>query len=229
MNNKKIICIILLCISTTALFALGNAEFWNLGFSADSRYVCFGQYWVESQGLHASAEMSVIDVARNSFVDDGRSYQRSSAPVSVGNNGRNAILDLIRTNNAILNRYAIEHTNQGRIIYVRVADTAQSGTIDFQDFQSNDRYSIRIVNAINNTGAAFHLQGIITRANGVQRPFSVGLPGYYRPNVQNYAIAQIIVAPNNRNYVFVIEQLIDQEDGGSLVIRYMIETLSVDQ
>lgn len=229
MNRKKFVCIILLCIPTVSLFSLGTAEFWNLGFSADSRYVCFGQYWVEAQSLHANAEISVVDVVSNSFVDGGRTNLRSSTPVSAGNNGRNVMLDLIRRNNTRLNRYSIEHANQGRIIYLRITNTPQSNTINFQDFQSNSRYSIQLISSKNSTGAAFHLQGTITGTNGVQRPFSVGLPNYYRPNVQDYTIAQIIVAPNNRNYVFIIEQLINQESGRSPAVRYMIETLSIDQ
>lgn len=219
--------ILLFIVPAASLVALDDAEFWNLGFSADSRYMCFAQYWVDSRGLFANAEIRVVDVKRNSFVNNGEAQSRSTTPVSVGGNGRNSVLDLVRSTNAVLSRYAIEHVRRGRIIYLRVGGTPSSDMIEFQDFQSNNRYSIRLLSSQNSSGVAFHLQGHITKADGTRRDFSVGLPDYYRPNVVKYTVSQIIVAPDNRGHVFVIAQLVNAGKAVP-VTRYMVETLSID-
>lgn len=217
----------LFIIPADSLAALDDAEFWNLGFSADSRYMCFAQYWVDSRGLFANAEIRVVDMKRNSFVSNGSAQLRSTMQVSVGGNGRNSVLDLVRGNNAVLSSYAIEHMRRGRIVYLRVGGGAASNTIDFQDFQSDNHYSIRLISSRNSSGVAFSIRGSITLADGTRRDFSVGLPDYYRPNVVSYTVSQIIVAPDNRSHVFVIEQLVDV-GGIAPVARYMVETLSID-
>ena len=68
MGYKKLLLLLALIVQSAALFAIDNAEFWNLGFSNDSRYFSFGQYWVTSDRFVANAEMNVIDVANNDFV-----------------------------------------------------------------------------------------------------------------------------------------------------------------
>lgn len=228
MKSKSLFLLVLGCLCGGTLLALDDAEFWNLGFSADSRYVCFGQYWVDSDMLVANAEVSVVDVARNVFVPNGTGRLRGSIPVSIGSNGRNAVVDLIRTLQPIVSRHAIQHINQGRIIYLNIDDSKEHDAIDFKDFQTDDQYSVRLIERVNSSGAAFHIRGSLTRTNGTQRSFSVGAPDYYRPNVLGYDISQIVVAPNDRNYIFVIKQRLSRKDGAP-VTRYMLETLSIDQ
>ncbi len=50
------------------------------------------------------------------------------------------------------------------------------------------------------------------------------MPNYWRKGVINYRIKQILLGPNERSLIFVIEK--EEQDGKAENIRYMVETLS---
>jgi predicted secreted protein len=55
--------------------------------------------------------------------------------------------------------------------------------------------------------------------------YKVGHPDVVRKGVQNYTVVQIILTPNERALVFVIER--EESDGkGGINLRNMVETLT---
>jgi predicted secreted protein len=51
----------------------------------------------------------------------------------------------------------------------------------------------------------------------------VGLPDYWRQGVRQYKIKQVLLAPDDRSVVIVVER--QEQDATGANIRYMVETL----
>ena len=52
---------------------------------------------------------------------------------------------------------------------------------------------------------------------------TVGLPDYWRTGVRRYRIKQVLLAPDDRSVVMVIER--EEQDSTGINIRYMVETV----
>ena len=224
--TKKRVIYIMACIASIiaplTLAASERAQFWNLGFSQNSQYFAFSQYWVDSKNSHASSEMYIIDTAHNTFVPGGSSSYRSNSVLSPGNDGRNASLHLFRQQVSLFNRYKIDNVTQGRLVYIRVNGTTDDSSVRFRDFATTNTYSIDVVQRRGTDGAAFSLAVDVTRANGRTQTLNVGLPNYYRKDVYSYRLSQVIVAPDERTLIFVIEQEFGFENSNR--VRYMVES-----
>lgn len=219
------VCVML--FSLVSIYAAENAEFWNLGFSSDSRYFSFAQFWVANYSATANAELYFVDTARNQFVEGSGEQVSGSQQVAVGNNGRNAVLELVRSGTRYFDQYRINHLRQGRIIYINLQNEKSTSAVTFKDHLTNTAYTVNINqnNAID--GAAFTINGTVTKSSGKAQQLSVGLPNFFRPNVLSYSISQIILAPDESALVFVVEQVIS--DSSVRKTRFMIETVTLDQ
>ena len=71
--------------------------------------------------------------------------------------------------------------------------------------------------------SSFHLLVTVEEPSGRFTSHTVGLPDYWRNGVRRYQIKQVLLAPDDRSVVIVIER--QEQDSGGVNIRYMVETL----
>lgn len=217
---------ILLLVS--GLLSAGDiAEFQNLGFSDDSRYFAFSQYGVQEDTLFPFADLYVVDVAANRFVPQGVLRRTVEQLITPGANGSGAMHHLIREHDAILTEYGIKHTNKGRIVYARIDGEPSRDRLDFRDFETGNRFQVELIQSFSGDKAdikgRFHLDVRFVPESGSSRRFTVGLPEFDRPGVQNYRVHQAVLSPDDGSIVFVIEMQRYAEKG--IDLRYMVETL----
>ncbi len=223
---RRYLVFVLILIVPWPLLSNERAQFWNMGFSNNSQYFSFSQFWVNPQNSQVASELYMVDTGRNDFVNGGRDSYQSQGSLSPGNSGRNAALHLFRKRTALFEQYDINNTALGRLIYLLVNDHESSNRVSFRDFSTDNHYTVTINQRHNSRGAAFSIEAVVKYSDGTQRRLNIGLPNLYRKNIYNYRLAQVIVAPNERVLVFVIEQELDFQ--GSNRTRYMVETAVLD-
>ena len=59
--------------------------------------------------------------------------------------------------------------------------------------------------------------------SGKKQNYKIGNPAYTRKGISDYKVKKVILSPDEKGLVFVIEKKVEKTDGVS--IRYMIETL----
>ncbi|GHT69383.1 hypothetical protein FACS1894110_18720 [Spirochaetia bacterium] len=232
MVSKKtcflIACALVLCAST--LWAGDMASFVDLGFSPDGRTYMFSQYGVQSGTLRPWAELFVVDVPRNDFVNGGRIAFTHNSPVISGSDGSSAFYRLIARNAALAERYRINFLLQGQPLYISL-DTneviGQGETIEFRDFEAGNSYKASLMPLVegsgNNLRSSFHITLDRVTRNGDRKTYMVGNPQIKRALVASYKIKKVVIAPNDGSVIFVIEMKIQTDDGYD--IRYMVEAL----
>ena len=222
----------LLCVFLCAgvLFAGDIAVFQNLGFSPDARSFMFAQYGVTEKNSAPYAKLYVVDVATNRFLPQGTLASPESATaaaVQPGQDGRGALFTLLEENLAIKKRYRIDHLKTGRLLYVLLNGEPPREKLEFRDFESGKKYNIDFIQAGGGSGdqvkASFHLRVTVTGPSGASATHTVGLPGYWRQGVKRYRLKQVLLGPDDRSLIFVVEK--EEVDTSGVNIRYMVETL----
>lgn len=203
------------------------ARFTNLGFSQDSRTFAFAQHGINHQTGHPFAEVFLVDVPGNVFRQNGVARNVFTRGVSPGQDGSGAMLNVLRTLTPQLESHGIDHLNQGRIIHLAFNETEPRPRVEFRDFQENTRYTIAVTQESRGRGtdgsAAFHLDITARFTDGTTVEHRVGRPGFFREGVNRYAVGQVILAPDERSLVVVMERITDVPGGRR--IRYMVETV----
>ena len=209
------------------LFAGDVANFVNLGFSPDSRYFMFGQYGV-TEGMIAYAGLYAVDVAHDRFVTDGERRGRYLGSLEPGEDGRGEFYNLIADNAALAKRLRINHLLTGRVLYLLLDGQQPKPKLQFRDFQTGNDYTVTLDQfqySNRQVSSSFSIDVTIHTAKGKNLHFTVGLPNFKRIGVENYRIREIIVGPDNRSLVFVIEKQEKDKDGVN--VRYMVDTLTL--
>ncbi len=212
---------------TGLLFAGDVANFVNLGFSPDSRYFMFGQYGV-TEGMVAYAGLYAVDVAHDQFVPNGEKSGRYLGSLEPGEDGRGELYNLIADNAALARRLHINHLLTGRVLYLLLDGQQPKPTLHFRDFQTGNDYTVALDQfqySSSQVSSSFSIDVTIHTAKGKTLHFTVGLPNYKRIGVESYRIRRIVVGPNNRSLVFVIEKQEKDKDGVN--VRYMVDTLAL--
>ena len=228
---KKTVFVILifLVICVSALWAGDSAVFVDLGFSSDGRTYMFGQYGVLSPSLRPWAEIFVVDMASNNFVQNGRASFTDNVPIRAGQDGSDVFQRLLSNNQNIVSRYGIVFQNQGLPLYIsRNENPPERGErIEFRDFVSKKRYIAELVPTINGSGqnvmSSFYIRLEVRSQNGQSRNYTVGTPGIVRQKIASYNIKRVIIDSNGGSVIFVIEMKRAAENGYD--IRYMVEAL----
>jgi predicted secreted protein len=229
-EKKRSVLTILILLSALAAVSAGDAaRFVNLGFSPDSRVFMFAQHGISQDNGFPFAEIYAVDVPDNSFVSGGVARETYSTPLSPGQDGSGALYSLLPEMTDIVSRYRINHLSQGRLVYVLINGSEVRDRIEFRDFDAGNRYEIAITQERRGSGndvrAAFHLDVTTHLAAGGVLTHRVGRPGYFRDDVDRYRINQVIVSPDERSIVVVIERIRDLDSG--MRIRYMVETVTL--
>jgi predicted secreted protein len=209
------------------LFAGDFATFQNLGFSADSKYFMFAQYGAAEKTALPYAELFVVDVAANRFAPGGVEKASYNHPIQPGLDGQGALFNLLADSVDIKKRFSINHTLTGRLVYILLDGAEPKSQLEFRDFQGKKKYRITLVQSSRGSGSevssSFHLLVNVEEASGRFASHTVGLPDYWRKGVRRYRIKQVLLAPDDRSVVIVVER--EEQDSSGANIRYMVETL----
>lgn len=227
-RRLKVSAVLLLCSAT--LFAGDIATFENLGFSHDSATFVFAQYGVEDEDSQAFAELFVVDVARNAFVSNGSFLETYDALLAPGQDGRGALYSVLADAQPVLRQRNVDHLTVGRPVYILVDGEEPKNSLAFRDFGSNTRYQVDLLQSSRGEGteitSSFHIVMTTTRGDGSSQTVTIGRPNYFREGVASYRIIQILVAPNDRSVVVVMEKRL--ATGNGFDVRYMVETTALN-
>ncbi len=228
MIKKACYTFILLLISFT-LSAGDIATFLNLGFSEDSQYFMFGQYGLHADTTNSYAEVYIVDVAKNSFVPSGIVKKDFDVPLEPGNDGVGGIYYLLESNYPQIKKYNISHLSSGRFVYVLLNGVPPKSSLEFRDFNTGAHYEISLIQTTSGTGknvsAGFHIKITVTFKNGTKANYTIGRPDYLRKGVKAYYIKYILLAPDSKSLVFIMEKHMLDSSGDN--IRYMVETKKI--
>jgi len=230
---KKIIlivsCILLTCVS--GLWAGDSASFVDLGFSQDGRIFMFGQYGVELPSLHPWADIYIVDVNTNRFVQNGVITTRPRTPIKAGQDGSGVLYQLLNDNSAIVSRHGVNLHNQGMPLYIsrELHPPVNGERITFRNFYTNTEYTAQLIPTITgsreNVRGRFHINlTSVNLTNGQRRTYpTIGLPDFNRRRVEQYNIKSVLVDSGNSSLIFVIEMKQFAENGHNF--RYMVEVI----
>jgi len=233
-KRTALIIMTLLLLGSSGVFAGDVATFVNLGFSADGTYFMFAQYGVSQEKSLPFAEAFTIQVARNVFVSGGVVSFKGGVSALPGQDGSGALYSLFENIIPLRAKYRIQHLITGRPLFISQNGESKHGPVSFRDFETGYSYIVKLVQKEQVTGtgkeaqtsSAFHLQLSITDPAGKSYSRVVGNPDYFRKGVRGYSIRQVIISPDNRSIVFVMEKT--EVDGDGDNVRYMVETFRLN-
>jgi predicted secreted protein len=219
--------ILLTCVS--ALWAGDSAVFIDLGFSPDGKTYMFGQYGVLLPSLKPWAELFVVDMNTNNFVQNGKASYTQDSSIKAGQDGSGILYQLLGNNTNLSSRYSINFQNQGQPLYIsRNENPHERGeTIWFRDFIWGKSYTAQLIPTITGTGmdtrSSFYIDLNVTLSNGQTRNYTVGTPSITRQRIISYNIKKVLIDSTGNSVIFVIEMKCAAEN--SFDIRYMVEAI----
>ena len=229
--KKSIICSLLLAFGFTALSAGDVATFVDKGFSADGKYYVFGQYGKTDKKFQGWAEIYQVDIAQNDYVDKGLFKTKPSA-VTSDKNGYDVYQSLEAASFYYYKDIKLETANPDHVLYI-LDDVNKTGEdeIIFTDFRTADienqnTYNIKLYPTVTGKGknskSSFYIMLEIKDKNGnIVTSRKIGSPDIRRKGVTNYKIERIFCDSTEKNLIFVIEKMLEDDSGTS--IRYMVE------
>jgi predicted secreted protein len=227
MRNKA--WLLALVLFSGVLYAGDVASFANLGFSADGRYFMFAQYGIQEESSFPYVDLFVVDVTANEFVDGGvikKTYSKAAEPGFIG---EGALYTIIGDSAALKGKYGVDHLETGRILYLLVDGEEPKEDLDFRDFVSGIRYKVNLQQNVygsnENVRSSFYIDLTVIAKNGTAKYYRVGLPNYQRRGIKSYRIKQVLLSPDGKSLVFLIER--EEVDKSGSNIRYMVETVVI--
>jgi predicted secreted protein len=218
---------LILVAGAVSAFAGDVATFVNLGFSGDSSHFMFGFHGIDGDTNRPFAEIYTVDVKTNSFVAGGVAKESFAETLHPGQDASGAFYALLEKNAGLVQKFRINHLKQGRLLYVLLNGDTTKGNLDFRDFNTGNEYSVELtqntVGAGSQVKSSFYIRMDIRGKTPGTYP--VGRPGYYREKVMDYRIRQILLSPDGRHVVFVIER--DQYSATGKSVRFMVETVKL--
>lgn len=229
--KKSLVLGMMLLLCCGSAFAGDVASFVDMGFSADGKYYCFGQYGVTDKKFQGYAEIYQVDIAANDYVDAGIFKIKPSA-VTASKNGPEVFEALQAKSYYYLKDFNFEKANIDHVLYI-LDDVNKKGTdeIVFTDFRGSniekpDTYSVKLIPTITGTGknikSSFYITVVKKDADGNKiSEIKVGTPSITRKGVSNYKIERIFCDNSEQNLIFIVEKMVEDDTGTS--VRYMIE------
>ncbi len=213
---------ILVC-SSVNLYAGDIANFVNLGFSGDSRYFMFAQYGVNENRIYS--ELYTVDVKKNSFIDGGVVKKYFEQNVSSLEDGTGALYNTVAGISAFAEKTDIDFLRKGRCLYLNI-NGDDGKNIDFRDFKTKKSYKIVLSQSVKgekeSLKSSFSIDFEIGDESGKILNYKAGNPLISRNGVSDYRIRKVILAPDEKGLIFVIEKNVSDKD--SVSVRYMIES-----
>ncbi len=206
------------------------AQFVNLGFSDDSRYFMFSQYGVLEKSSAPYAELYVVDVPANAFTSQGIRKVTYTKSIEPGNSGQGALFNLIEDALGLKKQFRIDHLLTGRLLYLLVDGGKATDTIEFRDFLTSNTYTVNLMQNVAQKGtevsSTFHIALSIKGKGDSTRSLDIGSPNLSRSGVKGYHVKMIVLAPDGKSLVFVIQK--EEQDTRGVNIRYMVETVRIN-
>lgn len=225
---KRTVFVLVLLIVAGVLFAGDIASFINLGYSENSRYYMFGLYGVNDQS-RPYAELYCVNISANDFVPNGVEKAVYNGPIEPGQEGLGALLTLLYDSSLLVEKYDINYMKTGRVLYLLLDGDEPREHLEFRDFNTGNRYVTTLIQSQYGTdesvSASFFIDLTVEFKGDETKHFTVGRPDYRRPGVMRYQIDRIILSPDNRSLVFVVEKEEKDKDGAN--VRYMVETVRI--
>jgi len=218
---------IFILFAVCSLLSAGDfATFQNLGFSPDGKYFMFAQFGAAEKTALPYAELYVVDVATNRFVPGGVEKASYNHPIQPGLDGRGALFNLLSDSVDLKKRFQINHVLTGRLVYILLDGAEPKSQLEFRDFQDKKAYRITLVQSSRGSGtevsSSFHLSVRVEDTSGRFTTHTVGLPEYWRNGVRGYKIKQVLLAPDERSVVIVVQR--EEQNSAGVNVRYMVET-----
>jgi len=227
---KRIVALMLLaCASLTAAFAGDVATLVNLGFSADSGHYMFGYYGIDSKTGTPYAEVFVVDTKKNEFVPQGSLKGLYAAKLEPGWDAEGAFYTLFADATGLARKFGIDHLAQGRLVYLLLNGDEAPQKLSFRDFKTDAAYEVTLVQKPETkdgkVSSGFGISVAMTGKDGKRVAFNAGNAAIKRKDIASYAIREIILGPDERTFVFLLEKREGEYAGGSM--RYMVETVRI--
>ena len=230
---KKILaCAFLLLSSVVCVFAGDAAAFCDIGFSEDGKVYIFGQYGKTDKDYQAWAEIYTVDVAKNDFIKNDVFKTLPSASTS-SISGKDAFDRLYSNVEWKLAKYNCKTVDVSTLLYVKNDESKKStDEIVFKDYDGlmgsgSIFYHVTLVPTYRgkdkNCKSSFYINVETKDEDGkVLSCIKVGTPSVKRDGITSYTIEKIFTDKSGRDLVFVIQKILEDDNGIS--IRYMVET-----
>lgn len=234
--KKLIVGGLLTIISLFSIFAGDSAVLVDNGFSADGNYYIFGQYGKIDKKFQGWAEIYVVDVLKNDYVDN-EVFKIKPSAVTFDKTGKEVYESLAGKSYYTTKKYKCSQNEPNQILYIREEENkAGTDEIEFKDFissVSNDQahYRVRLVPSVEGSGvnvkSSFYIILEKRDSNGnILASQKIGTPGITRKGVKNYKIERIACDKSGKNIVFIVEKTTEDKTGTN--IRYMIEAAKLN-
>ncbi len=225
---KRIVLGLIFLISAGILFAGDIATVVNLGFSENSRFFMFGLYGINDE-IFPYSELYCVNVSANTFVPEGTQKAVYREPIQPGQEGFGALLTLLKESAPLVDKYGINHLKKGRILYLLLDGDEPKEHLEFRDFNTGNRYNVTLIQSVQGEGdsisASFFIDVTVEFSGGGTKHVTVGRPKYRRPGVIRYQIDRILLSPDERSLVLIVEK--EERDPVGINVRYMVETVRI--
>jgi predicted secreted protein len=186
----------------------------------------FAQYGVQARTLRSWADLFIVDVPQNNFVNGGKLSYIHDSPVVSGQDGSGALYRLIAQNAPLADKYRVNYCFQGQPLYISL-NANNLGPVEFRDFETSAAYNASLVSYVEGSGPAlkssFYINLERITRDGLRKTYIVGNPSFKRSNISSYRIQKVMIAPRDGSMIFLIEMT--TLNGGDTNIRYMVEAL----
>jgi predicted secreted protein len=218
-----LVALVLAC--SQAVFAGDVATLVNLGFSPDSTSFMFGFYGLDTANGKPYAELYLVDTRKNDFHPGGVFKGMYGAELKPGWDPAGGFYKLFSDAVPVARKYKIDHLAQGRLVYLLIDGIDGPDTLSFKDFDSGALWNVVLKESVEEkagmVSSSFGLE-VSVEAGGRKSSVKAGNPMIKRKGVANYTVREIVVAPDGRTVVVLVERLEKNAQGN--FIRYMVET-----
>ncbi|PKL10045.1 MAG: hypothetical protein CVV51_00640 [Spirochaetae bacterium HGW-Spirochaetae-7] len=214
---------LVLAFGSTA-FAGDVATLVNLGFSPDSSCFMFGFYGLDASNDKPYAELYLVDTKKNDFVKDGIFKGMYGASLQPGWDPAGGFYKLFSDAVPAARKLRIDHLAQGRLVYLLLNGSSGPDTLSFKDFETGAQWDVALKETVEEQAGAFSSSfslEVTVAKDGKKTSLKAGNPAIKRKGVADYTIREIILAPDGKTVVTLVERL--EKNAGGSSIRYMVE------
>lgn len=223
--KRRIATVAMLVAIVTAAFAGDVATLVNLGFSPDSAFFMFGFHGLDTANGKPYAEVYLVDTKKNDFVSGGTFKGMYGSELQPGWDPAGGFYKLFSDAVPLARKHRIDHLAQGRLVYLLINGDAASDTLSFKDFETGAQWTVALKESIEDkaglVSSSFGLE-ISVESDGKKASVKAGNPRIKRKGVADYTVKEILLAPDAKTVVVIVERL--EKQVGGQAVRYMVET-----
>lgn len=223
--KRSIAIVAMLLAIISAAFAGDVATLVNLGFSPDSAYFMFGFHGLDTANGKPYAEVYLVDTKKNDFVSGGTLKGMYGTELQPGWDPAGGFYKLFSDAVPLARKHRIDHLAQGRLVYLLINGGVASDTLSFKDFETGAQWDVVLKESIEDkagqVSSSFGLE-ISIESEGKKTSVKAGNPRIKRKGVSDYSVKEILLGPDAKTVVVIVERL--EKQAGGQAIRYMVET-----